>query len=190
MKAAIKINGVVQGTLIISLVIFSCHKKDKTQQEIAKFVSDPANRLEVVQRTGEIETSAAFRPTQLIIGSLKEKKRELDLKNKYFFVLSLSAHHKELLRQLSFDSYSEMVQVLAFRMSEYVSAVTDDGHTVQPAECLFDQTYGMSNANHLLIVFNKSNFEGAKQIFLKIKEFGLNTGNLSYQFDKQNMDNL
>lgn len=190
MRAGINLTSIAGVMIVILLMVFSCHKKEKTQQELAKFISNPANRLEVIQQAGAVETSVCFRPPQLVSSGLKDKKKQRQLKDQYFFVLSLSAHHKELLRQLKFDDYSEMVQVLAFRMSDYVSAVTDDGHIVQPDQCLFDQTYGMSDANHLLIAFKKSNFAGAKQIVLNIREFGLNTGNLSYTFDKQNMDNL
>ncbi len=105
-------------------------------------------------------------------------------------MLSLSANHKELLRQLKFTDYSEMVQVLAFRMMEYVSAVPDNGKAVAPEDCLFQQTYGMGTANQLLIVFDRSKLEKANQIEIKIKEFGLNIGNLNYRFNIKDVDDL
>ncbi|WP_426672075.1 hypothetical protein ACPPVU_12670 [Mucilaginibacter sp. McL0603] len=180
----------------IALISVSCHKSVKSRSDLFKFLSQPANNLEVTQQVGEIETSVYYKPWKPINKGVATHRTKNDsaslnkFKSKYFFVLSLSANHKELLRQLPFEDYSEMVQVLAFRMSDYISAVTDDGKYVLPDQCLFEQTYGMGEANHLMIIFDKSKFTNSKLITLHIKEFGLKTGNLNYKFDKQNLDDL
>lgn len=183
--------------LLVALVLFdSCKKSIKSKSELIAYVNEPKNGLQMSQQAGKVETSLTNKPWQLM--ALNQQKGKSvnstqvlnDLKNKYFFVLSLSANHKELLRQIKFSDYSQMVQVMAFRMMEYVSAVPDNGKAVAPEDCLFQQTYGMGTANQLLIVFDKLKFEKAKQIEIKIKEFGLNIGNLNYRFSIKDINDL
>lgn len=183
--------------LLVTLVLFdSCKKSIKSKSELVEYVNEPKNGLQMSQQVGKVETSLTYKPWQLIAINQQKVKSVAgtsalnDLKNKYFFVLSLSANHKELLRQLKFNDYSEMVQVMAFRMMEYVSAAPDNGKAVAPEDCLFQQTYGMGTANQLLIVFDKLKFEKAKQIEIKIKEFGLNIGNLNYRFNIKDINDL
>lgn len=170
------------------LMAGSCTKTFRSRQELVAYVNSPKNGLVVTDKLGQVEADMTYKPWQLMLPDHRGNRNKTDtsgkreLSNKYFFVLSLSANHKELLRQLKFSDYSEMVQVLAFRMADYVSAVPDHGKAVEPVECLFQQTYGMASANQLLIVFDKSRFDDARQIKIKIREFGLNTGNLDYRF--------
>jgi len=112
------------------------------------------------------------------------------LQSKYYFVLALSANGKEVLRQLPFNQYSEMVQVLAFRLRPYVSIVRDDGKVIEAEDCLFQQTYGMAKENEVLLVFNRSELTNTNAMDLKIKEFGLNTGNLDYKINTKDISNI
>ena len=124
------------------------------------------------------------------IKNKQEKTDPFKFKDKLFFVLSLSANKKEVLRQLPFDQYSEMVQVLAFRMNEFVKIIPDDGKPVDPTECIFQQTYGMGSANNLLIVFEKAKLMAADNLTVRIKEFGLNTGDLYFKLATKDIKEL
>jgi hypothetical protein len=183
--------------LFIALVSFNSCKKDiKSKSKLIEYVNEPKNGLQMSQQVGKVETSLTYKPWQLMAINQQKVKSVTgtpvlnNLKNKYFFVLSLSANHKELLKQLKFSDYSEMVQVMAFRMMAYVSAVPDNGKPVAPEDCLFQQTYGMGTANQILIVFDKLKFDKAKEIDIRIKEFGLNIGNLNYRFNIKDIDDL
>jgi len=177
--------------LVAFALCCSCKKAIRTPAEMTAYVNEPKNGLKVSQQAGKIETSVTYKPWQMMaLNRGKDTAALHGLKNKLFFVLSLSANHKELLRQLKFSDYSEMVQVLAFRMGDYVSAVPDRGKAVPPEECLFQQTYGMGSANQLLLVFDKAKFEHVKQAEIRIKEFGLNTGNLDYCFNLEDINEL
>jgi len=112
------------------------------------------------------------------------------LKEKKYFVLGLSSNQKELLRQLPYAQYSEMIQVLSFRMRAYISLILDNGRTVDPMTCLFQQTYGMSGSNELLLVFDRRELESSGHLTISVKEFGLNTGNLNFEMDTNDIKNI
>jgi hypothetical protein len=174
----------------------SCKRSIKTRAELITYIDDPKNGLKVTNDIGKVEATMNYKPWQLMAINHQKSKGpanapgQNNFSGKYYFVLSLSANHKELLRQLQFSDYSEMVQVLAFRMMEYVIAVPDNGKAVAPEDCLFQQTYGMSTSNQLLIVFDKSKLNNTKEIDIKIKEFGLNIGNLNYRFKLKDINDI
>jgi len=186
--------------LLTVIGLMSCNKKKITnREEWVASINKPENGVNKTERVGAIKAALSFRPWQLMMpkGYKGENKTQngdpYKLKDKLFFVLSLSANNKELLRQLPFAQYSEMVQVLAFRMNDYVQAYPDDREPVQPLECIFQQTYGMGVANNLVIVFNKKKLLDADKIKIKIKEFGLNTGDLDFDLktdDIKQIDNV
>lgn len=143
----------------------------------------------------KMEAALTYVPWQVIASRVyKGKRRDTSsvnmMKSKYYFMLGLSANGKELLRQLPFDQYSEMVQVLAFRLRPYVNIVRDDGKIIGAEDCLFQQTYGMARENEVLLVFNSSDLKNAHQFNLKINEFGLNTGTLNYQIKQKDIKDI
>lgn len=160
------------------------------------YINDPDNGLQKTEQTGKVKVVLTYKPWQLMAGKqpgAKNKtvnKRPAYFDNKLFFVLSLSANNKELLRQLPFNQYSKMVQVLAFKIAEFVDITPDEGKPVQPLECIFQQTYGMGIANNLLIVFNKSALLDANNLTVQLKEFGLNLGNLTFTLETKNIKKI
>src|ERR1700754_1305122 len=178
--------------LFIMTLSISCGKRVSTKADLTSFVNDPENGLIKTTRVNQINAELKYKPWQLMaIGSNRSQMRSVNsFKNKYFFVLSLSAGNKELLKQLSFDQYSEMVQVLSFRMMTYIVLIPDRDKPVIPEDCLFQQTYGLARANQLLIVFDKTKLKKSKQLQIKIKEFGLGTGDLNFQFNTDKIQDL
>ena len=184
------------GLLVVLTLNVSCKKPIKTRADLISYINNPQNGLKDTIEIGKIKAELIYKPWQLMAvnnGGIKAKtdQNELNkLKSKYFFVLSLSANNKELLRQIPFDTYSEMVQTLAFRMIPYISIVGGNDKPRQPVDCIFLQTYGMSDANQLLIAFDKPAVQSAKQLTIKIKEFGLNIGNLNFHFETKKINEL
>jgi len=178
--------------IVIGCLSASCNKKSiHSKADLITYINDPAHGLKKTNEIGQVKAELLFKPWQLVASNgNKKNERASKLQNKYFFVLSLSANDHELLRQLPFDEYSTMVQVLAFRMIEFISIVPDVGKSVEPEDCLFQQTYGMSDANQLLIIFNKANLEKANILNVKINEFGLNIGNLNFKINTSDIKDL
>ncbi|HEY9001297.1 MAG TPA: hypothetical protein VIM89_08080 [Mucilaginibacter sp.] len=170
-------------SLLAGMALVSCTRPIKNKAALEKYVQDSTHGLTRTYEVNKVKSALTYLPWQM----LASKTHRSDpaslkvLKSKYYFVLGLSANGKELLRQLPYEQYSEMVQTLAFRLRPNVSIVTDKGKVVEAADCQFQQTYGMGKENEVLLVFNRSELQDAKEMDLKIKEFGLNIGNLDYK---------
>lgn len=175
--------------LVLIAVDFSaCKKKVTNQAELIAYINDPENGLKKEELIGKIKATLTYKPWQLVAANYKKKDiSKFNFKDKLYFVLSLSADNKEILRQLPFSQYSEMVQVLAFRMNEFVSLTPYNAKSIDPLECNFQQTYGMGIANNVLLVFNKSYLLKAENLKINIKEFGLNTGDLKFKIQTKDI---
>ena len=177
-----------------ALFFISCKRSIKNRQELILYVNDPANGLEKEQQIGKVNAKMTYKPWQLfkqsggVMDNQTNKKERYLFDDKLFFVLSLSANNKELLKQLDFNKYSEMVQVLSFRMKDFMGIVSGDAKPVEPLDCIFQQTYGMGRSNDLLIVFNRNalNVNGTLKLYLK--EFGLKIGNLEFDFQADDIN--
>lgn len=182
----------------ISALSISCKNSISNKAELFNYINNPSNGLAKVAEIRGIQIKLIFQPWELIAGKRMGKKKIdkdvhgvlKDLSEKYFFVLCLSSHDKELLRQLDFNTYSEIVKVLSFRMGAFISAIPDNGKPVEPLECLFQPTYGLSNSNNLLIVFDKKSIGEFKKLRIVIHEFGLSTGSQSFKFESNNINKL
>ena len=173
--------------LSILVCFVSCKKRITNKADLITYINDPRNGLQKSQRVREIQVGLTCKPWQLMVSKSKLQGGSLEnankIKDKLFFVLSLSANNKELLKQLPFSQYSEIVQVLAFRMNSFINITPDRDKTVEPLNCTFQQTFGMGLANNLLIVFDKKKLISASNIRVHIKEFGLNIGDLYFDID-------
>lgn len=178
---------------------FSCKSRVRTKDELIKYIHDPAHGLKKEVEIHQIKLELINQPWQLMslnrLGVNKkpskgQQKTLQELSEKYFFVLSLSSHGRELLPQLDFNTYSEMVQVLSFRMGTYCSALPDGKRSVEPSHCLFQPTFGMANANSLLLVFDKKKLGPFSKLKIVVKEFGLSTGNQVFEFSEKDVNAL
>jgi hypothetical protein len=180
----------------IIVALSGCAKKFDDKKQLLAFIADGSNGLSAKKVLDHVDVTVSFLPwqTQAFNDSFsKTKLNKTQLKEvsqKYYFLVSLSKDHKEVLKQLPFNEYSEMVQVLSFRMQNYIGVTLDDGEKVEPIACLFQPTYGYANANTVLVVFEKSKLEKANQIQLFITEFGFRTGNITFDFDNQTIEKI
>ncbi|GGH22179.1 hypothetical protein [Mucilaginibacter phyllosphaerae] len=172
--------------LFLSFAVFflSCKEKITNKTELIAYINDPENGLQKCRQAGKIKAVLTYKPLQLTSVNINQDKpgtaKAGMFRNNLFFVLSLSANNKELIRQLPFDQYSEMVQVMAFRMNNFIDIIPNNDRPVAPLSCTFQPTYGMGTANNLLIVFDKKKLLTAHHIKVHIKEFGLNIGDLYF----------
>jgi hypothetical protein len=185
------------GLLITSIFFFlmsGCQPKINDKRSLNKFISSEGNGLISKKEVGSIDVTMRYLPWQLLASRSKTKENQKDsvveqLKKSCFFLLSFSQDNKELLRQLDFDTYSELVSVLSFRMKEKINAVTNT-KTIEAKDCSFQQTYGHSGANELLIVFDSKEIREANYLEVTVDEFGLNLGDLVFKFNTDNINNL
>ncbi|RWU09943.1 hypothetical protein [Pedobacter chitinilyticus] len=180
----------------IIVALFGCAKKFENKKQLLAFIADESNGLTSKKVLDHVDVAVSFLPwqTQAFDDSFsKTKLNKAQLKQlaqKYYFLVSLSKDHKEVLKQLPFNEYSEMVQVLSFRMQNYIGITLDDEEKVAPLTCLFQPTYGYANANTILVVFEKSKLEKAKQIQFFMIEFGFKTGNITFDFNSKTIEKI
>lgn len=177
--------------IMISLGLFGfcgCKTSLETKNDILSYINDEKNGLSKSSQGNGIDFKVSFLPWQVQtldknqLSSFIDEKSKSSFKTKYYFLISFSRGDKELLRQLNANEYSELVQVLAFRMSEFVKIKLSNGKVIEPLSCLFQQTYGLSKANQLLVIFDCKDFKKQEAFKLLINEFGLRTGDLLFSF--------
>jgi hypothetical protein len=184
-------------------VICSCNSKNKllTKDELTRYINNKKNGLMEEQEINGIKVRLSYRPSSMMVTQETEGVQKVDsiaiisLENKYkdnyYFLLNISKDNKEVIRQLgNFDRYSDMVQVFAFQMNQFVNLTTPQKDTIPLADYLFDQTYGMSNGNTILLAFNKNKIADKKNIEINIGECGLGIGDLKFRFEKENLDKI
>lgn len=190
-------------SVICLLLINSCKHTEKsmTREQLVKYLTNKENGLVKEQEVNGISTSVSYQPAQMLVaqeldGEQKKdtaviKELEKKYKDYYYFLLKYSKDGKEAIRQLGdFSRYSDMLQVLSFNMQRFVNATTPQNDTLPLADYLFDQTYGMSDGNTVLLSFEKKQLEKSKTIDINIGECGFRTGNLKFRFEKEQLEKV
>lgn len=179
--------------IMIALFFLSCSTNLTNRQDVFTYINDPKSGLVQIKQMGDLKVLMSYYPPELVANQIGRQDRSPDLLNdfsdKVYFKLSFSNNGKELLPQLSSQSYATVLEVFSFRMSSYISLNMKGAASVEPLDCLFEQTYGMSEANHLLVVFDRSSIR-SQDFSINIKEFGLGYGNISFDFKKKDIDLL
>jgi hypothetical protein len=182
----------------VCVVAISCHNTRLSKQRLLKYIEKSEAYTKEEDISG-IKIRLQYMPNDLLVsqelgnGQKKDTATIRAAENKYsgqyYFTLSYSRNNKEVIRQLgSFERYSDMLRVLSFEMGKYVTASTESNDTLALADYAFNQQYGMTNANHLLLVFKREDFGKSKSVDINIEEFGLGIGNTRFEFRKRDLD--
>jgi len=184
--------------MTLGLLLIGCSSKtvaDKTsRQELIRYVNDKKNGLAKEVNSNGTRVKVSYQPSCLLVASELNQGQENDIdtikklenkyRDRYYFLLKFSRNGSEAIRQLgSFSSYSDMVQVLAFQMRSFVNLTTPQKDTLDLEDYFFDQTYGMSDANTILLSFGKEKIKNQKEIEINIGECGFGTGAIKFSFD-------
>ena len=179
---------------LLTALAFSCNFPITKKEELIDYINAPSNGLVKTKQVGKISVTLTYAPWELIAAkqgfTQMESAKKRQFKDKWFFILRLSANDRELLRQLEYSQYSELVQVLSFRMDQFILLTPSDGKPIEPESCQFQQTYGIAKANSVLVVFNPGKIRASKTFIVRINEFGLNTGDLAYEFKVKDLDQI
>jgi hypothetical protein len=79
---------------------------------------------------------------------------------------------------------------MSFEMGKYITLYTDKRDTLPLGDFIFDQEYGMTNANNLLLAFNQEKSKSSNTIDIDVSEFGLGIGNTRFEFNKRDIDEV
>lgn len=186
---------------LVCVIVFletSCSKREVTKEELVAFIQDEDNGLRKQNTANEILTEVTYRPTDLWVdlevGKAQVTNQKLDslrrnYQDYYYFILNLSKDNKEALHNApgSMGEYSELVQTLSFRMSEYVTLTTSKQDTIPVGDFILDRTYGLSTSSAVLFVFANEKAKDADWVQFNLNEFGLRTGNQRFRFNTKDI---
>lgn len=175
--------------------------KTMSRAELVKYIGDKDHGLSQEQEVNGIKVQVTYRPSALlaaqelgngqlppaaVVDSVESK-----YKKSYYFLLKFSKDGREAIRQLGdFSRYSDMVQVLSFQMPRFVNVTTTAKDTVPLRDFMFDQTYGMSDGNTVLLCFEKEQLQNKKDLEINIAECGFGIGNLKFHFDQKDIERV
>jgi hypothetical protein len=187
--------------IIFAVILAACgsHPKMMNRTELVGYLRDKENGLVQEQQINATKVSLSYHPTSLMvsreIGDERNPSKavidsiEKKYSKNYYFLAKFSINGKEAIRQLGdFARYSDMVQVLSFQMHRFVNVTTPQRDTLPLADYFFDQTYGMSDGNTLLLCFDKEKLKNRKELEINIAECGMGTGNLKFLFNREDLD--
>lgn len=188
--------------LILSLFsTFSCGSPDYlTAEELNTFIKENGNGLVKTVDINNYRIDVTYKPTDLWVyqevGDEPATREQLEVfRNKYspyyYFIVSLSKNNKEALHQVDggMSQYSELVNTLSFRMSEYTTLTTSGQDTIPVGDFMLNRTYGLSASTDLLFVFSREKSDNDEWIQFNLNEFGLGIGNQRFRFRKKDLDN-
>ncbi|HEY4205205.1 MAG TPA: hypothetical protein VGM31_00260 [Puia sp.] len=183
---------------LLMLLFCACHSREVSKKSLVRLVEHD-HKFNQEQDVGGIKIRLQYIPYQLMVAQelqgTGDGSRIATLENKYkgqyYFKLYLSKNNKEIIRQLGgMGPYSDMVEILSFRLGEFVNATTEKRDTVSLADYAFEQDYGLSPANTLLLAFPKKDFNASDRITVNIGELGLGIGALQFDFKKGDLNGL
>lgn len=181
----------------------ACNSLPKTisRTDLISYIGDKEHGLSQEQEVNGIKVKLTYQPATLLAAQeLKSEKLppaamidsvEKKYKKNYYFLLKFSKDGKEAIRQLgNFSRYSDMIQVLSFQMHQFVNLTTPAKDTVELTDFLFDQTYGMSDGNTVLLCFDKQKLQEKSKLEVNIAECGFGIGNLKFHFDQKDIERV
>lgn len=169
-----------------------CKPKEVSFEELRAYAANTENGLRKSETASGILVEVQYRPTDLWVrqelGESPADTASINrLRRKYsqydYYIVSLSRDGREALTPRGdMAHYSELVQVLSFRMGEYITMTTDKGDTISVSDTNLGRTYGMGQSTDLLVVFSRRGTERCTWVQLNLNEFGLGTGNQRFRF--------
>lgn len=188
--------------IVLSLLLLSgaCHPKEVSRKKLVAMIQHDAT-LNQEREVNGIKIAMKYIPGQLLVAQELENKGaggigelptlERKYEGQYYFRLSLSKDGKELARQAgSAGQYSDMIRLLSFELGKYVNASTETVDSLGLSDYAFEQDFGMSTENKILLVFRKKDFDRSDRINVNVGEFGLGTGSMRFVFSKHEMKGL
>lgn len=186
--------------LIITL-LYSCNPGTVTRRKLIDII-DHNQALNQVREINGIQVGLKYFPYQLLVlQELENRKNNTDsaylgklekkYSGQYYFRLAFSKNNKEVIRQLNTSQqYNDILQTMAFGMGSHIKVTTEQNDTIPLKDYAFEQVYGLSSANNLLLVFNKNDFIKASTFYVDIGEFGLGTGNVRFSFTQKELKEI
>lgn len=202
----IKNKGIVQLPAILFFLavgFYSCRPASLDKRDLLKYI-DSHKSLSPELHIGQLQAQLKYVPPTLLAdqelsGQSAKRTNPKEFRDsvyakyapQYYFRLQLSINGKEAIRQLgSFGRYSDMLQVLSFDMSKYIHCITSNRDTLPLKDYAFEQTFGMTDANNLLLAFDNKKIRATKHFKIIIEECGFGAGNMVFGYKTSDIMNV
>lgn len=180
--------------VFLCFLLISCGPNTvSTDEELQAYILDEDNGLVKKWNDGDLNVDIILRPSESLVAQEIGKGRPdtttvSRLRKKYsknlYFMMSVSKGDAEALHSLDgFGEYSEVLQVLSFRMNEFVRLTTSENDTIPVADFLLNRTYGLTRSTDILFVFSNEKIKDDRWIQFEFNEFGLKTGIQKFRFN-------
>jgi hypothetical protein len=169
------------------------------EDALMEYIRDPDHGLYVREIRGDLEVSALYRPTDLLVaqelGSDRPTEATLTrFRKKYgsyaYFILGFSRENKDALYNTadSYADFSENLQKLSFRLHEYLHMTTSAQDTVYMADYHFSRMHGMGGSTQVLVAFDRGEIAGKEWVQLNLAELGFGAGRVHLRFDMSDIN--
>ncbi len=182
--------------LLMLLVFISCQRK-MTKDEYMVMLNDKENGIVQTFEKGNVVIKAQYLPeewmaSQFLGENLTREKIDSikrNITNNIYFSLKFSANGKDLLSNVATNKaqFGTLVNELAFGLNDNLFLITENRDTLELVDQHFSRYYGMADANHVLLIFNKENITIDQDLKLKLKDIGIRTGDMSFNFKQKDL---
>ena len=155
----------------------------------AMMVNDYRNYLQQSEYVGTSGNSGVFNQDSML-QILRDARQGYDRSIYFFVTIGYTDPNKDLeyyhLQTQGFPAYSAWMQKLLFGLSEYMTLQTAEVEEIPLNSYYMERTFGMIKSRTFILMFprefNDQDLLQSSGLTLRIKEFGLNTGNLSFEY--------
>ncbi len=175
-------------------MLAGCAPAQMTEEALVEYISDPGNGLYKNVQRGDLEVSAAYRPTDMVVAQeLGHEPPGIEqltkFRSKYgayaYFVLSFTKDSKDALYNTaaSYEDFSENLQKLSFRLQEYLHMTTSSEDTVFMADYHYSRMHGMGGSTQVLVAFDRQDIADEQWVQLNLAELGFGAGRVNLRFE-------
>ena len=183
--------------LLLLLIFCCCCRPDKLDsvEALIAYTADKDNGLTKSAVVDDYRIELVYKPTDLLvrqeIEGLQVDETQLEkirakYTSYYYFLLKLSKNDREALQTGS--GYGELVQILSFRMGNYVSLTTSKSDTIPVGDFALNRTHGLNSSTDLLFAFNREKTLKQEWVQFNLNEFGLGIGNQRFRFNCEDIE--
>lgn len=182
----------------MSIVNFSCSKKELHSSDYIKFVEDESNGLRVSKNIGGVDYMVQYKPIEYIL--LKEnnnnvdiKKRKEDLEGMQYYTLSYSLvkNNKDILKfnLTSQDEYYERVNYFSFGLQNDIYLV-EGKDTLDCKLFNYVRSYGLSPKADFVLAFSKNTQAQINDKLIVIEDKIFGGGIIKLKIAKEDIKNI
>lgn len=186
--------------IVLMISVTSCGTPQYLyKNELVSYIEDESNGVSQTITTKELVVKVSYNPNDIMILEQLEVTDELsvselrELHDEYvYFLMKLQKTEPEIMHGAGLVEpfTGRSGEELLLDLNKYVSLVTSSNDTITVEDFYPWMMLSSSAETELLFIFKKEKMRNVQSISFNIKEFGFETGDLSFPFDLQRIKEL